>query len=639
MAAQARQALAANRRIILVACHDMFMVALAFEFSVWFRFLTAGQPKPMFHLWHGTAVLCLVSLVVFERLGLFRAVWRYASLRDLRNVVKAATYASLIFVPLFFLMTRLESLPRSVLVINWLLTIVLLAGPRLLYRIAKDRGVARLAHESDAARQVAVLLVGAGDAGEAFIREMQRDREAPYGVVAIIDRRANRIGREIHGVRVMGDLDALEAVVAELDSRGRRPQRVIIASDRLDGAAVGDLLEGCERLGLPMARVPRLTDLQSGVEGGLDVRPIAVEDLLGRPQKILDRSAVAALIGGRRVLVSGAGGTIGSELVRQVAALGPAQLILLDNSEYALYRIDLELAEDFAQVPRSAILGDVRERARIDVVFARERPEIVLHAAAFKHVPMVEANPNEGVLTNIVGTVNMAEACRDHGAQAMVLISTDKAVKPSSVMGASKRIAEMVCQGLSAEAGPTRFVAVRFGNVLGSTGSVVPLFQRQLQRGGPLTVTDPEITRYFMTTREAVELVLQASAAAADEEEAGRIHVLDMGEPVRIRDLARQMIRLAGLRPEKDVKIEYTGLRPGEKLFEELFYDREAVQPTAIEGVLLAAPGSLDYGRLKPKLAALEAAATARETDQTLALLRELVPEFQSADGDAAGDE
>jgi O-antigen biosynthesis protein WbqV len=368
--------------------------------------------------------------------------------------------------------------------------------------------------------------------------------------------------------------------------------------------------------------------------------------LLGRPQAVLDREAMARLIRGRRILVTGAGGTIGSELTRQLAVYDPARLILLDNGEFLLYTIDAELRERFPKLAVSALLGDVRNRQRMDEVLAAERPEIVFHAAALKHVPMVEQNPVEGVLTNVIGSRNVAEAARAHGVALAVQISTDKAVNPTNVMGATKRIAEAFCQALDLNEGGhgrrgrsgTRFVTVRFGNVLGSTGSVVPLFTRQLAAGGPLTVTDPDVSRFFMTVREAVELVLEASATVglADETESrGKIFVLDMGEPVRIVDLARQMIRLAGLVPEQDVKIEFTGLRPGEKLHEELFHDAEAAVPTANPALRLAAPRTADYAVLARSIDELEEQARAGHEARVIDLLRLLVPEYRRDAGPA----
>jgi O-antigen biosynthesis protein WbqV len=373
------------------------------------------------------------------------------------------------------------------------------------------------------------------------------------------------------------------------------------------------------------------------------LRPVAIEDLLNRPQLPLDRDGIARLVHGRRVLVTGAGGTIGSELARQVAALGPERLVLVDNGEYALWQIDQELGEQ-GTVARQCVIADIRDAGRIGAVMQAHRPELVFHAAALKHVPMVEANPLEGLLTNACGTRNVADAARAAGAVAMVLISTDKAVNPTSVMGASKRLAEMYCQALDIEArakapagAAMRCITVRFGNVLGSTGSVVPLFQRQLAKGGPLTVTHPEMQRYFMTVREAVGLVLEASVAGISlPMDEGGIFVLDMGEPVKIVDLARQMIRLAGLRPDLDIGIQFTGLRPGEKLFEELFHGREPPRPTGTPGLLMATPRTADPALVGRAIEEIASAARGGHTKLALSMLGRLVPEFDhNADGSA----
>jgi O-antigen biosynthesis protein WbqV len=394
-------------------------------------------------------------------------------------------------------------------------------------------------------------------------------------------------------------------------------------------------------LAIPLARLPRLTDFERNLDNPeRALEPIALEDLLGRSQAVLDRDGMARLIRGRRILVTGAGGTIGSELARQIAALSPGRLILLDNGEFALYGIEMELRERFPELRPIPLLRDVRDRAQIDEVVAGEKPEIVFHAAALKHLPMVEANPIEGVLTNVVGSRNVAEAARAYGSSLVVMISTDKAVNPASVMGATKRLAESFCQALdlyeARRRAPlshgTRYVTVRFGNVLGSTGSVVPLFQRQLAAGGPLTVTNPEVTRFFMTVREAVELVLQASALSPEEQGAdarGKIFVLDMGEPVKIVDLAHQMIRLAGLRPGRDVGIEFIGLRPGEKLHEELFHPAEPLIPTGNPAIRLAAPRTADYAMLARSIDELEENARARREERLLQILERLVPEYR----------
>jgi FlaA1/EpsC-like NDP-sugar epimerase len=633
-----------SRRAILAFLHDVVMAALSFGIAFYLRVgddLLVYEPVRL-TLFYG-ATFTAIAAAVFLVTGLYRGIWRYASLPDLFNIFRAATATVLIFLPVMFVVTRLEALPRSTLLINWLVLIALLGGPRLGYRLFKDRGLDHML-ERTARQTVPVLLISTRDGADTFIRETVRDRNAVYRVVGVLSDTRSRVGREIYGVPVLGLIGELEAVVARLDRRNNRPQKLIVTAQGLDGAAVRDLLERADALAIPLARLPRATELRQGLADADTIEPIAIEDLLGRSQAVLDREAMARLVGGRSILVTGAGGTIGSELARQLAALAPAGLILFDSSEFLLYMIDSELRERFPGLAIRPLLGDVRDRNRVDEVLAAELPEVVFHAAALKHVPMVERNPVEGVLTNVIGSRNVAEAARAHGVRLVVQISTDKAVNPTSVMGATKRLAEAACQALDLDEAArarrghfgTRFVTVRFGNVLGSTGSVVPLFTRQLAAGGPLTVTDPEVSRFFMTVREAVELVLEASATAApgeaapDESEArGKIFVLDMGEPVKIVDLAHQMIRLAGLVPEHDVQIEFIGLRPGEKLHEELFHDAEAAMPTANPALRLAAPRTADYAILARSIDELEVEARAANETRVLDLLQRLVPEYR----------
>jgi FlaA1/EpsC-like NDP-sugar epimerase len=635
-------------RGLIVFAHDIFMAALSFVLSVYLR-LDFWIFEYLSDTWLvAGALFTAIASVVFWSSGLYRGVWRYASLNDLWAITRAVSLAVVIFAFTMFIWVRLEPLPRSVLVIEWFVLMALLGGPRFFYRLLKDRqfGFERAAQPGE---RIPVLLAGAADGAEMFLRALRQSPDAPYRVVGILSEGAGRVGREIHGVQVVDTLENLDRAVARLKSEGAAPQRLILTKDDMDGQRVGELLDKAAALGLTLARLPKITDLKAGLSDKVEIKPVAVEDLLGRPQVPLDRDAMARLIGGRRVLVTGAGGSIGSELVRQVAALGPAALTLLDNSEYALYRIDLEVSESFPDIPRSAVIADVRDTVRLQDAFDTARPEVVFHAAALKHVPMVENNILEGVATNTLGTVNVADACRAHGARQMVLISTDKAVNPTSIMGATKRLAEIYCQARDLEArtgndasAATRFVTVRFGNVLGSTGSVVPLFRRQLEHGGPLTVTHPDMRRYFMTIREAVELVLQAAALGAGETGGevppGNICVLDMGEPVKIIDLARQMVRLAGLKPEVDVKIEVVGLRPGEKLFEEIFHGSEPLMETSAPGILLAAPRAADINAIEQAVDRLGAACGGLDRSEALRVLHELVPEYagEATDGKAA---
>jgi O-antigen biosynthesis protein WbqV len=620
----------------IVFAHDIFMAALSFVLAVYMRL-----DFWIIEIYSGTwlsacALFTFIAAVVFWASGLYRGVWRYASLNDLWAIIRAVSLTVVIFAFLMFIWVRLEDLPRSVLVIDWFVLMALLGGPRFIYRLMKDRRLgAQLPTHAD---QIPVLLVGAGDGAELFLRALRQVDQTIYHPIGIISENSGRVGREIHGVQVLDRLENLNELITQLKSRSIMPQRLILTKDDLDGPRLRKLVAAAGDLGLTVARIPKLTDLKAGVADKLEVKPVAIEDLLGRAQVPLNRDAMAQLVQGKRVIVTGAGGSIGAELVRQIAALNPETLMLFDHAEFALYRIDLELSETFGSVNRRAVIGDVRNEAHLARLFEDLKPEIVFHAAALKHVPMVEDNILEGLATNVLGTINVADACLRHDVSLMVMISTDKAVNPTNVMGASKRLAECYCQANDLARAEqeniqtTRFITVRFGNVLGSTGSVVPLFQRQLEQGGPITVTDKRMTRYFMTIREAVELVLQAAALSAsesgDEVPPGNICVLEMGEPVKIVDLARQMIRLAGLEPDKDIRIDVVGIRPGEKLFEEIFHGSEPLVPTQSAGILLAAPRTADLTAIKAVMARLKQACDGFNLPDALDAIRELVPEF-----------
>jgi FlaA1/EpsC-like NDP-sugar epimerase len=621
-------------RVTLSMVHDVAMAVLSFHVALYLR---VGDDLTQYSdglLVGGTITFALASAVAFHWTGLPRGVWRYVAIDDMVLVARSVTLAILLFLPAMFLWSRLADMPRAALLINWFVLFALLIGPRLLYRSVRE-GRIDLTLGGPRDDQVQVLIVGANDGAELFLQANRRRRRAPYFVVGILDDAARRQGRRMGGAEVLGAPEALETIVDDLKRRGLRPQRLVIATPQIGGEALSALVDLADRCGMTAVRLPRINALSGGnpADAALDVNPIAIEDLLGRPQTVLDRESMDRLVRGRRVLVTGAGGSIGAELVRQIAARDPAVLVLLDNSEYQLYAIDREVEEGWPNLRREAAIADIRDAGRLAGLMSAHRPEIVFHAAALKHVPLLEANPSEGALTNAVGTRNVADAAIAAGVQAVVLISTDKAVNPTNVLGASKRIAEMLCQTLDAAGGATRFVTVRFGNVLGSSGSVVPLFQRQLASGGPLTVTHPDVVRYFMTIREAVELVLQASVLATSDSAGprGGILVLEMGEPVRIQDLARRMIRLAGKRPDIDVTVAFTGLRPGEKLFEELFHSEEQSTATAIAGIKVARSRAAELEVLRMELARIEALARSGDAAGTLAAMRALVPEYRPA--------
>tara|TARA_R110001592_G_scaffold20524_3_gene83233 strand:+ start:2042 stop:4000 length:1959 start_codon:yes stop_codon:yes gene_type:complete len=624
-----------NRRIPprgwIVYGHDIFMAGLSFPLALYLRLGDAIWTLPADVMLIAGGFFTLAAAVVFYVAGLYRGVWRYASINDLLTITKAVSLAVLIFLLAMFIWVRLEDFPRSVFAIQWILLIGMLGGPRFVHRILKDRA-ASVPSEAAKEGRIPVLLAGAGDEAELFIRALAATDRPEYRVVGLLSERPGRVGQYIRGIEVVGTVQDLAAAAARFAGTPDQPRRVVLTRPSMDGSVVRDLLSEADRLGLSLARLPKMTDFKDGITDKLDLRPVAVEDLLGRPQTPLDRAAMAALIGGREVLITGAGGSIGAELARQVCQFSPQGIVLLDLSEFALYEIDMELARSFPAIPRRAVMADVRNADQMARVFADTAPELVFHAAARKHVPLVEDNMAEGLDTNAIGTLCVARAARDAGAKAMVMISTDKAVNPTSVMGASKRLAEIVCQAMDVESRQnsqgTRFVTVRFGNVLGSTGSVVPLFQKQLAEGGPLTVTDPEMTRYFMTIREAVELVLSASALGVKSDADGRIFVLDMGKPVKIVDLARQMIRLAGLVPDRDVKIEFTGIRPGEKLYEEIFHGDEAPVPTMQPGVLLATPRLVTLDEVEAAFRRLADACRRDDLAAAAAIVGALVPEF-----------
>lgn len=607
--------------------HDCGMAAASFLMALYLRLSMRMFSIPQDYLIACTAGFATILLVVMLYNRSYRRVWRYTSLNDLLTLARAATVAMILFYGGLFLITRLDMIPRSVPFIHWMTLMLCLCGARTLTRIVSDRTVRhRLLGRS--LRRVPVLLVGVNAQAEMFIRESERSVDFPYTPVGIVDDKTRERGREIHGVPIYGRLDELGYILKKLERKGRAPQRLLLTEPSLEREAFEALLEVADASNLTIARLPSLSELKAG-EQVQELHPVAVEDILGRPPAVLDREAMAKFVQGNRVLVTGAGGSIGAELVRQVAAQKPSEILLYELSEFALYEIDRELARTCPQVTRHAVIGDVRDAAQLERVFAEFAPEIVFHAAALKHVPLSEANAEQAVLTNILGTKQVADACLKHKVRAMVHISTDKAVNPSSVMGATKRISEMYCQLLAQQWSDTRFITVRFGNVLNSAGSVVPLFQEQIKAGGPVTVTHRDMLRYFMTIGEAVQLILQSAVMGIEEPEHAPIFVLDMGEPVRIEELACQMIRLAGFTPYKDIKIAYTGLRPGEKLVEELFHDEESLLPTRHKSIRLARARGFEAEALSPALELLFEAAYHGKGKQLPMLLKQVVAEYQ----------
>ncbi|MCW4463443.1 polysaccharide biosynthesis protein [Sphingomonas sp. BT-65] len=561
-----------------------------------------------------------VALVTFAAMRLHRRVWRYSSTDEIFEIIKAASIAVFSYVALLIVIGGAGWLPRSIPVIQWLVLVVLMGGARMARRLAAEYLGGRFHPPASAASPESMkrpaLLFGSSDDIEQLLRQLEREPDAAFRAVGILDEAGAHTGARVRGVPVMGRPADLSRVVGSLAARDERPACLIFAGpvERLQRMAMVDIIAQAQSLELEIAYRPGFIGFAPEPGASLDFRFLNVADLLGRPQAPLDGRIVAGMISGRRILVTGAGGTIGRELVRQIAEFEPAQLVLLDANEFNLYDVDLELRESHPQVARTPVLCSIRQRRQVMQVFADHRPELVFHAAALKHVPLVEMHPLAGVQTNVLGTRNVADAARRYGVRAMVQVSTDKAVNPVGFMGVTKRLGELYCQALDmasrGDPDAPRFITVRFGNVLGSSGSLIPLFQRQLSRGGPLTVTHPEIERFFMTVHEAVQLILQsASRGLRDGMHHGRIFVLDMGDPIRVIDIARRMIRLAGLDPELDVGIDIIGLRPGEKLYEELFDVEEERLPSSIPGVFEAEPRPIPLRTLNEAFDALERAS------------------------------
>lgn len=601
--------------------HDLTWIPVAVFLAYGLRF--NFEPMPLLYeqgMIHLLAIALPVQGFLFWFFGLYRGIWRFASIPDLLRILRAVGSGALMIVLFHFVIFRLEGVPRSVLLLYPILLTLGLGGPRTLYRWSKDH---RLALSRKAKQQA--LIIGAGRAGELLIRDLLR--EGGYQPVAFVDDDPEKQGREIHGVRVLGTIDDLPRIIGDTGA-----EVALVAIPTARRTLLNKVVNLCTEQKVLCRTLPSLAKLADG-QVVARLRPVTVEDLLRRDPVVLDQKAISAYLKGKRILVTGGGGSIGAELCRQIANLTPNMLVIFENSEFNLYRIDHEINAAFPDLPCHAVLGDVKDPVRVGWVFENFKPEVVFHAAAYKHVPMVEANPAEGVRNNVIGARTVADAAHRNGSDRFVMVSTDKAVNPTNIMGATKRAAEIICQSQDRRS-ETNYITTRFGNVLGSVGSVAPLFEKQIAAGGPVTVTDPDITRYFMTIPEAVRLILQAGAMG----QGGEIFVLDMGEPVRIADLAEQMIRLSGLTPGEDIAIEYIGLRPGEKLHEELFHPQEGLRKSHHDKLLLANSRVRDWDWLTETIETMNAAALARDVDALFKGLKELIPEWEPKEDSEAAD-
>jgi FlaA1/EpsC-like NDP-sugar epimerase len=580
-----------------------------------------------------TLLFAAGSSILFYFFSLNSGTWRYASIPDLTSIVKASSVAVLTYVLIQFFYSKVSGLPRSAPIVLWLLLIGWLAGPRLLFRLLKEGGgvgiVTGFARPKTGASQVLIFCMN--DIAEAYIRAIRLRSENDVFVAGIIDNAEQNRGRTLQGKKVLGTLKDLALIKELLQAKGILVTELVVADNTLSTHDLTVLVDRAVEAGLRITRLPDILHT-ANIRGNaqFEPKPLEVRDLLGRSEISITNFEVTRLIEGKTILLTGAGGSIGSELARQISEFNPKKFIVCDISEHFLYSIDLELKEKHPEINFVPRIADVRNRERVRSLFGEFGPDIVFHAAALKHVPLMEENVLEAVKTNIMGTKNCADAAIEFGASVFVMISTDKAVNPTNVMGATKRAAEAYCQSLDLKSETTRFKTVRFGNVLGSNGSVVPRFAAQISKGGPVTVTHPKIVRYFMTIPEAVTLVLQASAHGRQLlSERGKILVLNMGEPVLITELAERMIQLAGLRPGIDIKIEFTGLRPGEKLYEELFDPSEIQESSESDGYKVASPRVIDQQVLEKTLRELHVDGEREHSRHVLTLLRKIVPEFK----------
>jgi FlaA1/EpsC-like NDP-sugar epimerase len=605
-----------NRHRIFHLVVDAFLVALAWYLAFALRFDFEIPSRYAELLVKSILLVVALKVAVFVLFGFYNHWWRYVSIGDIWSAARGVVVASLLAFVVVFLIDPVENarLPRSVILTDTVLLLAFITGTRLLARTIMERP----GRHSFVAHGKEVLVVGAGDAGQLIVKELQKNRVLGYTPVGLLDDDARKKNLRIHGVRVLGTTAELARVIDD-----NRPDEVIIAIPSAAGETRQRIVDACRDAGVPVKTLPAVHELITGdLNLARQLREVQVEDVLGRAAVELDLASIASYLTGETVLVTGAGGSIGAELCRQIAAVGAERIVLVDSGENALVDIERELALERRYASTVAVLADSKDRAKMRRLFERFRPGVVFHAAAYKHVPLMEENPLEAVGNNVFATAVVAEVASEFRVKRFVLVSTDKAVKPKNVLGQTKALCEWIVEAAAArEENGTHFISVRFGNVLGSSGSVIPLFRRQIARGGPVTVTHPEMTRYFMTIPEAVQLIIQAGAIG----ESGDVYVLDMGTPVKIIDLARDMIRLSGKEPDRDIAIEFVGVRPGEKLHEELWGDGEDATPTKHPKILRCATQPVDPLWLELELAELEQLIEAGETVEVVSRLGTMV--------------
>lgn len=603
-----------KKQVILLVC-DILVIQISLFMSFWLRF-EGIIPKDFMAIYSALIIpITLFKVASFIFCGLYKKVWRYASITEMISICKGVVFGSILLVGYVFFLRLI--FPRSIIIIDFMITLMLIGSSRMALRILKD--YKNLLFKSNKPKRV--IIVGAGDAGEIVVREFKRHTDSYTHIIGFIDDDPAKINLEVHGVRVLGDRNKIPELVEK-----HRVDEVVIALPSASGKEIRAIHRICSQTPAKIRTLPSVYEIINGDIRLEQIREVQVEDLLGRESIQIDMNEVASYLTNKRVLITGGGGSIGSELCRQVARFKPEELIIFDIGENNVYDIDLELKNSFKDITIVPVVGSIRDKKRLIEVFQKHRPHVVFHAAAHKHVPLMEYNPAEAVKNNIFGTRNVSQVSHEFGVEKFVMISTDKAVNPTNIMGATKRVAEMIVQDMNKNSN-TKFVAVRFGNVLGSRGSVIPLFKQQIAMGGPLTVTHPEITRYFMTIPEASQLVIQAGALG----QGGEVFVLDMGEPVKIIDLAKDLIELSGLKVGEDIEIKITGLRPGEKLYEELLTDNEGTLTTRHERIMIAKLDDIESELLNKCLAQLEQMCSSHSASPSIwvSILVQLVATFK----------
>ena len=623
------------KNFFIVFIFDILLVAFSWYFAYQLRYNFAVPDSSRIIFLHFLPLIIITKIIVFYLFDLYEGMWRYTSLTDLISILKAGSVASFIVILSAFFVHKLGGFSRSIFIIDWLLTLIFIAGARVAIRVffwvaVKDKSAKfskrnffkALITKTQKGKRL--IVIGAGDCGEKISREIHDNPDLGYCIVGFIDDDPIKSKRNIHGIPVLGNRNEIKFYSKQL-----KAQEILIAMPSVSSRNMRNIVTLCEETEIPFKTVPGMGELINGKVTIKAIRDVSYKDLLGRAPVNLDEDQIGAYLKGKRILITGAGGSIGSELCRQVCRFSPESLILFERAESPLYEIELELRDNFPDTKIIPRLSDILNTRKLDKVFEETRPEVVFHAAAYKHVPMLEYNPWEAIGNNILGTRNVVTASNNHNVERFVLVSTDKAVRPANVMGASKRVAELIVQAQnSCGISETKYITVRFGNVVGSVGSVIPLFKKQIEKGGPITVTHPDITRFFMTIPEACQLILQAGSMG----NGGEIFILDMGVPIKIADMAKDLIRLSGFEPNEDIDIKFVGLRPGEKLYEELITEGEGIVNTSHEKIMVLKGAPCELNILNGRMERMKRLMEMQDSDGIRAALKEILPEYKEAE-------